>query len=185
LHFFNDLVLNKAGDVFITDMEGKAIYIILHDRDILELFTQPANFTDPNGISISSDEKKLFVAHREGISSVDITTGATTLLRHPEQLRCNGIDGLYFYKNSLVAVQNAVNRVIQYYLKPTMDEIIRYRVIEENHPFFTMNPTTGTVAGNQFYYIANSQFGSFDEQHQIYPMERLYDVVILKAKLDE
>src|SRR5262249_13093765 len=150
--------LNKNGDVFITDMEGKSICTIRHDKDELEILVQHSNFTDPNGICISPDEEKLFVAHNEGISSIDIATGTTTLLAHPPDLVCGGIDGLYFYKNSLVAVQNSLNRVIQFYLNPDLNEIVRYRIIEQNHPFFTMNPTTGVIVGHELYYIANSQF---------------------------
>ena len=183
LHFFNDLVLNKAGDVFLTDMEGKAIYNIRASKDELEILCTPANFTDPNGICISPDEKTLFVSTDEGLTSVNIQSGTATLLKHEPSLKVNGIDGLYFYKNSLVAVQNGADRVMQFYLNTGFTEITRSRIIEANHPYFAQNPTTGVIVGSTFYYIANSQFGSFDSNHQIFPKEKLYEVLILKAAL--
>lgn len=182
-HFFNDLVLNRNGDVFITDMAGNAVYTIQTNTDSLKLLFKPDHFTDPNGICISSDEKKLFIAHNEGISSINITTGTTTLLSHPAELKANGIDGIYFYNNSLVAVQNSYNQVMQFYLNKDLNSITNSRILEANHPLFTMNPTTGTIVGNTFYYIANSQFGSFDAQHRIWPVEQMYEVVILKVPL--
>ncbi|HUM46453.1 MAG TPA: hypothetical protein PLD84_05980, partial [Chitinophagales bacterium] len=80
-------------------------------------------------------------------------------------------------------VQNSNNRVVQFYLDKQWTNITHHRILEANHPFFTMNPTTGTVAGDTFYYIANSQFGSFDAQQQIWPDDQLYEVVVLKVSL--
>ena len=51
-----------------------------------------------------------------------------------------------------------------------------------NHPHFDI-PTTGAITNDQFYYIANSQLRSFDKDHNIQPMEKLKDVIILKIKL--
>ena len=184
LHFFNDLVLNREGDVFITDMAGKAIYSISSVNDELKILCRPSDFSDPNGICISPDEQTLFVATNEGISSVNIQTGKGTLLKHPAELKTNGIDGLYFHQHSLIAVQSGVNRIIQFFLNNSMDEIVSNKILEENYPFFTMNPTTGVIVGNTLYYIANSQFGSFDSNHQIFPMYKLYEVVILKVVLN-
>ena len=183
LHFFNDLVLNRTGDVFITDMAGNAVFMIPKGKDELEIVCKPSNFTDPNGICISPDEQKLFVAVEEGISIIDIKTGSTKLLEHPPGLKVNGIDGLYFYQSSLIAVQNSINRIVQFYLNDNLDGITDFRILESNYPFFNMNPTTGTISGNTFYFIANSQFGSFTDDHTILPMKQLYEVVVLKTDL--
>lgn len=183
LHFFNDLVINRSGDVFITDMAANTIFMIRAAKDELEILSKPANFTDPNGICISPDEQKLFVVTEEGISTIDIKTGIAKLLAHPPGLKVNGIDGLYFYKASLIAVQNSVRRIVQFYLDNDLAGIIDHRILESNHPFFGMNPTTGTISGSTFYFIANSQFGSFTDDHMIYPMNELYEVVVLKMDL--
>lgn len=185
LHFFNDLVMNRKGDLFITDMAGNALYVISSSYDSLRLFATLKDFAEPNGICISSDESNLFIATDNGIASVELKSGICTLVKHDSSVDTRGIDGLYFYRNSLVAVQNSRSRILQYHLNSTLDEIESARVLEANHPFFSMNPTTGTIIGDTFYYIANSQFGSFDEAHQIFPPEKLFEVVVLKTVLTD
>ena len=44
-------------------------------------------------------------------------------------------------------------------------------------------PTTGVLVGDDFVYVANAQFESFDEDGSLWPMERLYEVVVLRAPL--
>lgn len=182
-HFFNDLVVTADGDVYLTDMFGAALYTIKRKKDELEPFARPENFTDPNGIALSSDGQYFFVAHDEGISRFEIKTRARQQLLHPDDVTLWGIDGLYFYRNQLIAVQNALNRVRRFRLDAGLGRVVEAQTIEANHPFFTMNPTTGVIVGDIFYYIANSQFGSFNPDNTLFPPERLYDVVILKTKL--
>ena len=96
-----------------------------------------------------------------------------------------GIDGLLYYENSLIAIQNGVNpsRIVRYFLNSSQNQIIRYEVIDRKHPAFG-EPTMGVVAGDVLYYIANSQWGGYTENHQIKPNDQLQDIVILKSKLD-
>jgi len=185
LHFFNDLVLDGNGNVYLTDMPGNAVYAIYAVKDSLQMFSQLSGFTDPNGIALSADEKKLFLATNEGLAVMNLQTKETSLIKHDSVMKTRGIDGLYFYKNTLVAVQNGYNRIMQFYLTSSMDEIKTSRIIESNHPFFSMNPTTGVIVGNMFYYISNSQFGSFKEGHEIFPSDQLYEVVVLKTILPD
>ena len=181
-HFFNDLVLNSRGDVFLTDMFGQAVYVISRERDELELFAKTNRLTDPNGIALSADEKLLFVASREGVSVFNVDAKSRSQLGHDDNVTLSGMDGLYVYGNSLIAVQNGINRIVRYYLNAKSDRVERSEIIEANHPMF-MNPTTGVIVGDTFYYIANSQFGSFDERGALFPMEKLFEIVVLKAKL--
>jgi hypothetical protein len=45
-------------------------------------------------------------------------------------------------------------------------------------------PTTGELVKNDFYYIANAQFGKFNE-NGLLPMEKLYEPVVLKVSLED
>jgi hypothetical protein len=56
-------------------------------------------------------------------------------------------------------------------------------IIEMNNEYF-QEPTTGAIAGDEFYYIANSQLGSYDNEGNLWPMDKLNEVVILKTKLE-
>lgn len=41
------------------------------------------------------------------------------------------------------------------------------------------------IVNDMFYYVANAQFGSFNKDGSLFPMERLFEPVILKAPLNE
>jgi DNA-binding beta-propeller fold protein YncE len=179
-HFFNDLVITRDGRVFVTDMAGKAIYLVSPSADSLVRWVAPENFTDPNGIALSADERTLYVATVEGLNSIDIATRTKTLLPHPPDVDDVGIDGLYFLNGSLIGIQGGRRNIVQrFVLKPDRTRIERAEVLEANHPMF-MNPTTGVIVGRDLYYIANSQFGSFDKNGSLFPPERLFEPVILR-----
>jgi hypothetical protein len=182
-HFFNDLAITRDGSVFVTDMAGKAVYMVPPDADSLVRWLAPPRFTDPNGIALSSDERTLYVATDEGINSIDIASRSNTLLPHPSEIDLVGIDGLYFVRGSLIGIQGGRrNRVQRLSLNPQRTRIERAEILEANHPMF-MNPTTGVIVGRDLYYIANSQFDSFDKNGRLFPADRLFEPVVLRLTL--
>ena len=94
------------------------------------------------------------------------------------------IDGLYFYRGSLVAVQNGFRpeRLVQFALNEGLDRADSVRILESNNPRFQF-PTTGVVVGSTFYYIANSQLMKFFPDQRIFPMEKLDNILIMKVEL--
>lgn len=185
LHLFNDLVVNSQGDVFITDSLFSGVYVITQKKNNLELFfKKKEQFSKPNGIAISEDEKYLYVSHAEGISIINSGTGAYSGLSHPENLSITQIDGLYFYQNSLLAIQGNYRpaRVIRLYLDNSLKRIERAEIIEAGNPIF-MLPTTGVLVEDLFYYIANSQLPLYSEGSMMTPLENLNEIVILVSRL--
>jgi hypothetical protein len=47
-----------------------------------------------------------------------------------------------------------------------------------------MLPTLGTMIGDRFFYIANSNWGSFASDGSMRPVEKLRDPVILKVRVE-
>jgi hypothetical protein len=115
--------------------------------------TTAANNGEPsNGIAVSSDDKVLFVAGWLGVARVDIASGLVKMLAKPKSISDAGVDGMYFYKGSLVGIQNPdlhPGRVMRYYLNPTMNRIERGEVLESYNPLFEV-PTTGTLVDDSF-----------------------------------
>ena len=184
-HFCNDLALNERGDVFITHMLSEsAIYRITAERDELELFARPDNFTEPNGIALSADGRTLFVATDEGVSAIDVAGKARRQLTAPADVSLKGIDGLYVHGTSLIAVHPGRRMVQRYFLDGALKSVTRAETLEANHPMMNV-PTTGVVVGDTFYYVANAQFGSFNKDGSLYPLERLFEPVILKVNLSD
>lgn len=181
---FNDLALTHGGDVYVTATELGAVYHLSPHSDSLTLFVNGADFIGANGVCLAPDERTLFVAVDKGIINLDVKSGQYKFLAAPDSMETGGIDGLYFYRNSLVAVQNGYQPtpIYRFVLDRDFKTITSRRLIVQN-PAEHKLPTTGVIVGDWLYYIGNAQLRSFSPEGIIFPHEKLDDVLILKVKL--
>lgn len=181
-HLFNDLVIDSRGRVFITDSVAGSIYVISPDADELRLFLASESFIYPNGIALSPDDRILYVAHLGGMIGIDTETGAYRPLTHPASFTLYGIDGVYWYRNGLIGIQNGLGRVVRLFADHSGLGVDMVEVLEANNPVLDI-PTTGVIIGDEFYYIANAALSAFREDGTLAP-ERLKDIVIMKIVLN-
>ena len=182
-HWFGDLTINSAGDVYTTDSITPAVYVVRHDKNELETFLEGEPFVSPQGLDFTRDQKKLFVAdYSKGVFLVDLSTKVVKSIGADFTLL--GIDGLYYYQGSLIGVQNGVNpqRVIKLSLNRELTRFDRFETVEANNPAFD-EPTLGVLVKDRFYLIANSQWGSIDESGHLAAEDKLKYPIILKIKL--
>ena len=157
-HLFNDLAVSAGGDVFVTDTKGGAVYKLAARSRKFERLAPEHEFTAANGIALSADERRIFVANfGDGITTVDLATRSAKPMPHPAGVCLGYIDGLYATKNALIAIQNGpmTPRIVRFVLNPG-GEITSMRILEQRNPWFD-GLTTGTLVADRFYYIANSQ----------------------------
>jgi DNA-binding beta-propeller fold protein YncE len=181
---FNDLVVNSKGDVFITATRAQALYWISAKSGKLEQWRPGLRLRGANGIALSEDENRLFVAtFPDGVTTIDLESGTVRPLARPANVSLAAIDGLYFHHNSLIAIQNGcvADRVARLYLNAALDRVEKAEVLERGNPLFDV-PTTGALAGGAFYYIANSQLHNYGAKG-IVDRAKLHPVSILKLKL--
>ena len=183
-HLLNDLVVAQDGTAYITDTLTASVYIVSPEEDELELFLRSEDIAYPNGICLSPDEETLFVANDRGIASVSRSDKSIRWLDLPNGVRTDGIDGLYFYRSSLVAVQNhkGLNRVARFHIDESLEKVLEVEVLLEDHPSFDI-PTTGVIVDGVLFVIANSQLRRYDENRRLLPLEELHEPVILRIPL--
>jgi sugar lactone lactonase YvrE len=183
-HLLNDIAITPRGDVYVTDSEGDALYRLRADGPLLERFhAGTTDFTYPNGIAVSADGTRLYVAHVEGISSWNLA-GADGLVERVTTapgVAAGGIDGLYACSGSLLAVQSLLGfqRVVLLALDSTGLHIARQQALERQHPAHDV-ATTGAIAQGAFYYIANSQLGRLDSDQRVAPSDSPRASVVLR-----
>ena len=182
---FGDLILSKEGKVLVSDSKNNDIYTVNEKTNHLEPFYTSPDFWNIQGIAFTPNEKYLFIAdYVRGIYRLTTKTRELIELKTNADVSLKGIDGIYFYNNSLIAIQNGVNplRCMRYFLSKELTAITGYEIIDRKHPSFG-EPTLGVVDGKDFYYIANSQWGGYNNNHKIKPDDQLQDIVILKYSL--
>jgi len=183
--FLNDVALDFKGEAFTTNSTTGEVFRASPDRDGLELFLPRDAVGQANGIAVSPGDEVLFVAGWIGVARVDIATKQFKLLAKPHNVSDAGLDGMYFYKGSLVGIQNPdlhPARVVRYFLNPQMDAITRAEVLETYNPLFEI-PTTGTLVGDSLYFMANTQIDKMKPHDAMPPPSELSDTRILKLKL--
>lgn len=156
-HLLNDLVISPAGEAFITDTRVGAVWRLAPGARELEML--PGRFEFANGIAISSDATRLYVStFPDGVTVFDLPTHTASALQRPDGLCLANVDGLYFYRGTLIAIQNGIMapRVIRIVLARDEKAAVRFDVLERGNPLFD-GVTTGVVVGRSFYYMANIQ----------------------------
>ncbi|HEY0744035.1 MAG TPA: L-dopachrome tautomerase-related protein, partial [Chryseosolibacter sp.] len=186
-HLFNDLYITRNGDAYVTDSDGAGIYLVKNGSDKAEPFIKGGTIPYPNGITATADEKKIIVstAGGQGIVSIDLTTKEIKSIRHAHYFII-GADGLYRYKNKLIAVQNVTfpEGVVEMTLSDDNQTITDIRHLAVGVPEFD-TPTTGVIIGDEFYFIANSQlFQLMGNNGKIKNPSKLKETTILKIKLN-
>ena len=160
-HLLNDFVVMADGSLFITDTERGSLYRLRSPNDTLELFMQPEpeRFSATNGITATPDGRTLYVAFVEGVARVDVERRDIQLMPTADSVSAAGVDGLYWHRGDLIAVQGVptLSRVVRYRLSPDGVRIVSGEVLERGEPVIH-TPTTGTFMGTRFHYIANSQY---------------------------
>lgn len=184
-HLFNDVALGADGEVYVTDSEEGSVYALATGSERLERLIGPRALDYPNGVALAGDGRRLFVAHVAGIAVVDIASRRVTPLPHPPDTTVADIDGLYRVGHGLVAVQNGLSpaRIAHFMLDDREQRVVGLRLLERGHPLFASIPTTGTMAGEWFYYIANAQLRAYTPDNRLLPLDRLQETVVLRTRL--
>lgn len=165
--FLNDLIQDSDGNLYVTNSEGASVFILKPGTDSLELFYESPEIQFPNGIAISDDQTKLYIASFEkGVRILDIST--RRLVNEVDSLGISqGIDGLEFYKGHLYAIQNGSRangfNFRKLVLNSTQDGIIDMEIIDSGNPDLYV-PLTFAVAGNEAIVIGNSNLGHLNQE---------------------
>ena len=157
---FNDVTITPDGAVFVTDTYDKSIYTADSAHGIMVRYLQHDLLRDPNGITSHGDT--IYVSTSRGITRV--TTKDKQITSMPlDQFRIVGIDGLYYYKNSVIGIQNVIFPVTinRFYLNNKFNKLSKGKALASDHASFVI-PTTGAVVGDDFYFMSNNNIGTED-----------------------
>ncbi len=156
-HALGDMTVSSNGDAYISDGVSGDVYVIRHDHDTLEPLTSRHAFVSPQTPALNVDETLLYVPdYAEGIAVVHLGTGAVEWVTSAHPTALDGIDGLYWTKGALIAIQNGTSpeRVVRFKLD-AYNRVASTEVLDANSPGLG-DPTHGVIVGGEFYYIVNS-----------------------------
>ena len=161
--WFGDVVPGPDGTLYISDSLQNEPSTIPQGAGAPEALVSHIDWPSPQGIALSGDGAFLYLAdYAMGLFRINLETKTVLALAPSADLAPYGIDGLYFHKGALIAVQNGTNpqRVLRITLNETGDKVLSADVLVANHPDF-LEPTLGVITGDTFHFIANSGWPHF------------------------
>lgn len=167
-HVFGDLAVTKNNEVYISDSAEPKIFRI--EKDGLELWKDLRKEAfNLQGIAFNREESKLFTAdYLKGILVIDFNSKKESWLEFPKETSKKGIDGLVFYKNSLIAIQNGVVpiRIVRFRLDQNETKIIDFAILDNNRKEFN-EPALAALVHDKLYFFANSPWKFYDKDFQL------------------
>jgi sugar lactone lactonase YvrE len=180
----NDLTIAVDGRIYATDSASGTLFRKTPGEKALTPFGAKGVLPGANGITLATDGK-LYVAISTGIARIDLSTGVPTRLSQPDTVVTGGCDGLYWHRGDLVGIQNVTNpgRVIRIVLADQGTRISGITVLQSyHHPEFA-EPTTGVIAADALYVIANSYVGHFQPNGSVKDPGQLKPTAIIAVPL--
>ena len=184
-HSLGDLVLTRDGDVYTSDSRAPVIYRVVAGHDSLERFVESPLLLSSQGLALSPDERRLYVAdYSRGIVLVDLAARSAALLPAADTVLALGIDGLYYFDGGLIGIQNGItpHRVVRLELNREGTRLLRSLAVERAHPSY-VEPTLGVLVDRELYYVANSQWERFGEDGRVVNPDSLKQPVVLRLRL--
>jgi hypothetical protein len=185
-HLLNQAVVNQDGDIFVVDNATHEIdRLRIHSNEI-ELYISSVVFLAPQSLALSADQRTLYVADiLQGLFAVQVLSTDLVHLDSKPALYLSGLEGISRVKDGFIGVQIGVqpNRVIRIRLDSSGPNIASMETLESNHPDY-LGPVQGTVSGDNFFYIANSQLALVNQKTGVISEDRARATTVLRLPFD-
>ncbi len=181
-HFFNDLAVSTTNEIFVTDTQQSKLWKLNYPQ---QGWHEWMNINEPNGIALSADDQKLFVATWE--SGVQIINIAQKTIMNTPSPETRGVDGLKYIEGKLYAIKNGSRDASKHglyalHLLDNESKLGKIDTILTGHTRMNV-PTTFTFQDGYFYVLANSQLLNLDQSaNTIIDSAKLTDTYVLKVK---
>mgnify|MGYP000663437885 CR=1 FL=1 len=159
-HRLGDMIRTPAGDIYIADGVLPLIYRLVAGESQLQPFVAAGGMISLRGFALSDDGRHAYLADYEmGIMGFDLVEKKAFRVKAPATLNLGGIEGLFFWNDHLVIIQNGISpqRIMRLKLNDTGDEIKEVAPLAVALEMFN-KPDFGTMIGDELVFFANSHW---------------------------
>ena len=165
-HRLGDLALGSDGTVFAVDTILPIVYRLNRESGRLQAYVASADSVSFRGMTASDDGKMLYVADYElGIVALDLEGQRAVRVTGPETLNFGGIEGIEFWNDHLVVIQNGnpPQRILRLALADDRVTVAGVSPLAVAQPFFN-SPNYGTVVDGRLVFFADSHWVAGDQE---------------------
>lgn len=178
-----DLIFTDDDTIYTTESLTGALYrYSISDHQFTQVIP-PGQLRSMQGLVLDESGDYLYLSdYVGGLFRVALDNYSVERVEASPGINLFGIDGLYRHGNKLIAIQNGIqpSRVVAFALGADGISVTDAKVLARNLPEFD-EPTLGTIAGDEFLFVANSHWNRFDRDGKLEP--DLEGPIILKIKL--
>lgn len=183
-HVLGDVAVVPDGTVLFSDSVDPALYLLRRGASALETIRSPL-FRSLQGVAITDDPASVYIAdYSHGILRLNLATRSVTRVWEAPGIATLGVDGLQWNDGALIAIQNGVApaRVMRFELSRDGARIDHATLLDRNPE--ADEPTSGTIVGSEFVYVANSLWEKHDHKGQPRPGAVIRQPTLLAVPLD-
>jgi len=185
-NLLGSMVLASDGTVYAADTRQPVVFRLEAGSEALQPFFGNRNLSSLRGLALSGDERLLYMADYEQGIFVLATDGSNQgwKLAVPDTLNEGGIDGLYWWDDHLVAIQNGISpqRVLRLQLGPDGLGVVAVAPVLAALEVFD-TPTFGAMNGAELVMFSGSHWQHVDGRGA--PVgDSLPTVSLLKTNVD-
>jgi hypothetical protein len=161
-HLCDSVAVDPSGNLYITDAGQNSICVLTKGAVTIRKCVETYGRVYPQGAVPINATKLLVAGYAAGIGELDLGAETWRKLRAPVEVDLRGIDGLSRYKRCLIGIQNGSKpaKVLLMHLTASKDAIDSVITVKTDPPELD-EPTWGTVVGDRFVFIGNSQGETF------------------------
>lgn len=169
-----DIEVAGNGRLFASDSLTPRIFDINQVKHrgattkIISVISDP-RFVNLQGLALDEKNGRLYVAdYLSGLYAIDLKTQKVDAVANPANAHLGGIDGLYLYRGDLIGVQNGVSpqRIVRIDLDKNGAVALSLEVLQQAAPEW-IEPTHGFIDGDEFVYIATSNWPAYDDNGSV------------------
>ena len=186
-HMLGSIAINRDGIVYAANASMPMLFRLdPNEQSHPRPFFGHQNFSSLRGIALSDDDQLLYVVDYE-IGILVLATDDSQQawkLAVPETLNEGGIDGIHYWNDHLIVIQNGVTpeRVLKLELGPDGLGVVSVAPVAAGLDYFDV-PTFGAMVDNHLYFLAASHWQKVDARGRPHGGQ-LPSVPILRADVD-
>jgi hypothetical protein len=148
-----DLAVTPAGSVLVLDAAGPQLFVLHPGEAALESSVRIAA-SEPASLAAGSDERTAYVAHRDGVSRIDLRARTATRVKAPKGISLARLERIRSYRNALIAVANdrdGARRIVRLDLNASGTAVTQATPLESSLP--AAGETSVTISGDDLLYL--------------------------------
>jgi hypothetical protein len=175
-HLLTALAVTPQGLVFAIDSVSNRLLKL--EGDGFRVVVQNPQLGKLRALAATDDGKTLYFSDYEaGLFGIDLASGRGFDVGTNERVTLEGIDRMAWYQGHLLVLQNGFtpNRAMRLAVSPDGRKVIANQALDAAQGSWSA-PTSGTLAGDRFVFIADSQRGLLDAYGNVRDPARLAPV---------